>query len=123
MMKRNQKLEAVTSVAAITTLLNAVPSPAFALGANKKILAFNAAFQMLVRRQFPSVTASDQRADLKLALDMNVADLLIRLDQNGNSAVSTGFVIGVDDRRFRGQLNAVRAPATDVEMILAFVVS
>jgi predicted DNA-binding ribbon-helix-helix protein len=123
MVQRTAQLEALTSVAVINSILSAVPSPAFALGANKKILAFNAAFQMLVRRQFPVLADAEQRNELKLALDINIADLMARLDQNGNTAVLTGFAIGVGDRRFRGQLNAVKAPSSDVEIVLAFVVA
>jgi predicted DNA-binding ribbon-helix-helix protein len=122
MVKRTAQLEALTSVAVINSILTAVPSPAFALGANKKILAFNTAFQTLVRRQFPVLAEAEQRGDLKLALDINVAELMARLDQNGNTAVLTGFAIGIGDRRFRGQLNAVKAPSIDVEIVLAFVV-
>ena len=122
MVKRTAQLEALTSVAVINSILTAVPSPAFALGANKKILAFNTAFQTLVRRQFPVLAEAEHRGDLKLALDVNVAELMARLDQNGNTAVLTGFAIGIGDRRFRGQLNAVKAPSIDVEMVLAFVV-
>lgn len=122
MVKRTAHLEALTSIGVINSILTAVPSPAFALGANKKILAFNSAFQALVRRQFP-VAEAEQRGDLKLALDINIAELMARLDQNGNTAVLTGFAIGVADRRFRGQLNAVKAPSSDVEIVLAFVVA
>lgn len=122
MVRRTAHLEALTSIGVINSILTAVPSPAFALGANKKILAFNSAFQALVRRQFP-VAEAEQRGDLKLALDINIAELMARLDQNGNTAVLTGFAIGVADRRFRGQLNAVKAPSSDVEIVLAFVVA
>jgi predicted DNA-binding ribbon-helix-helix protein len=123
MVKRTTQLEALTSIAVINSILTAVPSPAFALGANKKIVTFNAAFQTLVRRQFPVLADAEQRGDLKLSLDINVAELMARLDQNGNTAVLTGFAIGVGDRRFRGQLNAVKAPSSEVEIVLAFVVA
>jgi predicted DNA-binding ribbon-helix-helix protein len=122
MVRRTAHLEALTSNAVINSILMAVPTPAFALGANKKILAFNSAFQTLVRRQFPVPGDAEQRGDLKLALDMNIAELMERLDQNGNTAVLTGFAIGVGDRRFRGQLNAVKAPSSDFDVVLAFVV-
>ena len=123
MVKRAAHLEALTSTAVINSILMAVPTPAFALGANKKILAFNVAFQNLVRRQFPVTMEAEQRGDLKLALDVNVADLMARLEANGNTAVLTGFAIGIGDRRFRGQLNAVKAPSSDVDIVLGFVVT
>jgi len=115
-------LERLTSGKTVSSILAAVPSPGFALGANKQILAFNSAFQMLVRRQFPVLAEVEQRTDLKLALDINIAELIARLDQNGNTPVLTGFAIGVGDRRFRGQLNAVKAPASGADTVLAFVV-
>ena len=33
----------------------------------------------------------------------------------------TGFVIGAGDRRYRAQLNVVRAPVSEPELLLAFV--
>ena len=65
----------------------------------------------------------ESRPDLKLALDVNVADLMARLNGNGNTPVLTGFAIGVGDRRFRGQLNAIKAPSSDFDVVLAFVVA
>ncbi len=122
LVQRTAHLEALTSTTVINSLLTAVPTPAFALGANKKILSFNPAFQALVRKHFPVVGESEHKSDLKLSLDVNVADLMDRLAKNGNTAVLTGFVIGIGERRVRGQLNAVMAPSSDVDVVLAFVV-
>jgi predicted DNA-binding ribbon-helix-helix protein len=119
---RTAQLEALTAAERIGPLLNAVPTAAFALGANRKILAFNTAFQDLVRRQFPMVGGSGQREELRMALDINVVELIGRLDANGNTPVRTGFAFGIGDRRFRGQINAVKAPSSDVDVVLAFVV-
>jgi predicted DNA-binding ribbon-helix-helix protein len=119
---RTAHLEALTTAERIGPFLNAVPTPAFALGANRKILAFNAAFQDLVRRQFPALGTSGQREELRMALDINVLELVARLDANGNTPVRTGFAFGIGDRRFRGQINAVKAPSSDVDVVLAFVV-
>ncbi|MGT2466672.1 hypothetical protein ACVOMV_19030 [Mesorhizobium atlanticum] len=46
---------------------------------------------------------------MKLALDLNVTDIFARLDANGETPVTSGFVIGAGERRYRGQLSAVRA--------------
>lgn len=118
---RTARLEALTSTGAVISILTAVPSPAFALSADKKILAFNASFQALIRRNFPTLGDAEQRGDLKLTLDMNVADLIARLDRTGNVAISTGFSIGVRDRHFRGRLNVVKAPSSELDVVLAFV--
>lgn len=117
----NQTLRRFASIKTINAILVACPSPAFALSSSKRILTFNAPFQQLVRRQLPVAPSEDARHDLKLALDLNVADIFSRLDANGETPVATGFVIGAGDRRYRGQLNAVRAPVLEPELLMAFV--
>ncbi len=69
----------------------------------------------------PVGPGEDARQDLKLALDLNVADIFVRLEDNGEQPVVTGFVIGAGDRRYRAQLNVVRAPVSEPELLLAFV--
>ena len=118
---QNAELRKLASLKRANAILLACPSPAFALSSSKKILAFNPAFQMLVRRQLPAGLGEETRPDLKLALDLNVADIFARLDSNGEHPVVTGFVIGAGDRRYRAQLNVVRAPVSEPELLLAFV--
>ncbi|ESX11985.1 MULTISPECIES: ribbon-helix-helix domain-containing protein [unclassified Mesorhizobium] len=118
---QNVTLQRLASIKTINAILVACPSPAFALASSKKILTFNAPFQQLVRRQLPVAPNEDARQDLKLALDLNVADIFARLDANGETPVATGFVIGAGERRYRGQLSAVRAPVVEPELLMAFV--
>ncbi|MER9352345.1 ribbon-helix-helix domain-containing protein, partial [Mesorhizobium sp. M0514] len=89
---QNVTLQRLASIKTINAILVACPSPAFALASSKKILTFNAPFQQLVRRQLPVAPNEDARQDLKLALDLNVADIFARLDANGETPVATGFV-------------------------------
>ncbi|RWC47871.1 MAG: hypothetical protein EOS55_13400 [Mesorhizobium sp.] len=117
----NLTLRRLASINTISAILLACPSPAFALASSKKILTFNAPFQQLVKRQLPIAPNDDARHDLKLALDLNVADIFARLDANGEAPVATGFVIGAGERRYRGQLNAVRAPVLEPELLMGFV--
>ncbi|TGQ91328.1 hypothetical protein EN851_19410 [Mesorhizobium sp. M8A.F.Ca.ET.208.01.1.1] len=117
----NLNLRKLASIRTVTAILLACPSPAFALASTKKIVTFNASFQQLVKRQLPTAFDQDTRQDLKLALDLNVADIFARLDTNGDVAVASGFVIGAGERRYRGQLNVVRAPVQDLELLMAFV--
>ncbi|RWF66947.1 ribbon-helix-helix domain-containing protein [Mesorhizobium sp.] len=121
MADENLSLRKLASIRTITAILVACPSPAFALSSSKKILTFNAPFQQLVKRQLPTAPNDDARHDLKLALDLNVADIFARLEANGETPVNTGFVIGVGERRYRGQLNVVRAPVAEPELLMAFV--
>ncbi|AZO55854.1 MULTISPECIES: ribbon-helix-helix domain-containing protein [unclassified Mesorhizobium] len=117
----NLNLRKLASIRMVNAILLACPSPAFALASTKKIVTFNAPFQQLVKRQLPTAFDQDTRQDLKLALDLNVADIFARLDTNGDVAVASGFVIGAGERRYRGQLNVVRAPVLDLELLMAFV--
>lgn len=119
--EENAGLKRLASLRSASALLLACPSPAFALSSSKKILAFNPAFQLLVRRQLPMTQGEEGRHDLKLALDLNVADIFTRLATDGDRPVVTGFVIGAADRRYRAQLNVVRAPISESEVLLAFV--
>ena len=121
--EENVTLRRLASIRTINAILVACPSPAFTLTSSKKILTFNAPFQQLVKRQLPSRPNDDTRHDLKLALDLNVADIFARLDVNGETPVTSGFVIGAGERRYRGQLNAVRAPVIEPELLMAFVFS
>lgn len=118
---QNTELRKLTSLKAINAILLACPSPAFALSSSKKILAFNSAFQLLLRRQLPIEQSVEVRPDLKLALDLNIADIFSRLCGDGEHPVVTGFVIGAGERRYRAQLNVVRAPVSEPELLLAFV--
>ena len=119
--EENAELKKLASLRKVSALLLACPSPAFALSSSKKILAFNPAFQLLVRRQLPVEQGDEGRHDLKLALDLNVADIFARLAADGDRPVVSGFVIGAADRRYRAQLNIVRAPICESEVLLAFV--
>ncbi|WP_095084455.1 ribbon-helix-helix domain-containing protein [Mesorhizobium sophorae] len=119
--EENLTLRRLASINTINAIVVACPSPAFALASSKKILTFNAPFQQLVKRQLPIAPNDDARHDLKLALDLNVADIFARLDANGQAPVATGFVIGAGERRYRGQLNVVRAPVVEPELLMAFV--
>jgi predicted DNA-binding ribbon-helix-helix protein len=118
--EENQTLRKLASIRTISGILAACPSPAFALTSSKSILSFNTPFQQLVRRHLPD---DEVRQGLRLALDINVADIFARLEASGETSVPTGFVIGAGDRRYRGQLSVARAPIAEPELLMAFVFS
>ena len=118
----NAELAKLSSLSLVSALLAACPSPAFTLTANKKILNFNAPFQTLIRRQLPLLRPDDNRQDMRLSLDVGVPDIFTRLDSNAGAPVVTGFVLGANDRRYRGQISAVRAPLRDPACLMAFVI-
>lgn len=112
----------IGSMETLNAILAATPSPAFVLSSAKKILSFNDSFQSFVRRQLPVGEANAKREDLKLAIDANITDIFRDLDAARSKPATTGFVIGTDDRRYRGQLAVVRAPVAGESLLLAFVI-
>jgi predicted DNA-binding ribbon-helix-helix protein len=116
-----ESLSRIASLATVNSILAACPSPAFALSASKAILSFNAPFQQFVRRQLPFSPTAENKNELRLALDMSVKDVFDRLEGTHDKPVSSGFAIGAGERRFRGQLNLVRAPVRQPPVLLAFV--
>ncbi|PWK76756.1 ribbon-helix-helix domain-containing protein [Aminobacter sp. AP02] len=120
---QSAELAKLASLRTINAILGACPAPAFALSSTKKILSLNSAFQILVKRQLPAGFGDETNRDLRLSLDLNVADIFARLDANGGVPIASGFVIGAGERRYRGQLNVVRAPIRTPELLLSFVVS
>ncbi|MCX8572324.1 MULTISPECIES: ribbon-helix-helix domain-containing protein [Hyphomicrobiales] len=123
MADQSSALAKLASLRTINAILGACPAPAFALSSGKKILTFNPAFQHLVRRQLPVGFGEDTHRDLRLSLDLNVTDIFARLDANDGVPIASGFVIGAAERRYRGQLNIVRAPIKVPELLLSFVVN
>ncbi|MBU0584818.1 MAG: ribbon-helix-helix domain-containing protein [Alphaproteobacteria bacterium] len=117
----NDQLRQLASLKTVNGILGACPSPAFALSSSKRILTFNPPFLQLVRRQLPATHEEPSRPDLRLTLDLQVADILARFKANDSSPVVTGFVIGTSDKRYRGNLSVVRAPIREPELLLAFV--
>ena len=116
-----ESLSKIASLATVNSILTACPSAAFALSASKAILSFNAPFQLFVRRQLPFSPTAENKNELRLALDMSLKDVFDRLDASHGNPVSSGFAIGAGERRFRGQLNLVRAPVRQPPVLLAFV--
>lgn len=120
---QNVDLRGLASLRTINAILGACPAPAFALSSSKKILTFNPAFQLLVRRQLPIGHGDNGHQDLRLSLDLNVADIFLRLDASDGAPITSGFVIGAAERRHRGKVNMVRAPIKEPELLMAFVVN
>jgi len=115
----NAELAGLASMKTVNSILSACPSPAFTLSSGKRIVNFNAPFQQLIRQHLPQ--GSDGRQDLRLSLDLSLPEIFSKLDANLEGPVVTGFVLGAGERRYRGQINAVRAPVKEPELLMAFV--
>jgi predicted DNA-binding ribbon-helix-helix protein len=120
-MDRLAKVQALTHRGMTNSLIQACPTPAFALAVDRQIIAYNPHFLNLIQSRLSIVGAGSMARNLRLALDVQIHDLITHLQGNNNMPVGTGFVIGVDSQRFRGRMNAVLVPSLDAPVIACYV--
>jgi predicted DNA-binding ribbon-helix-helix protein len=111
----------MTGPSSVGNLVRASPGAAFALGLDKRIVAYNQSFLNFVQARFSYEESEPVNRDLRLALDGHLADLAATLKSNGNAPVEVGFVVGIGGRRLRGKLNALLAPASGQSILLCYV--
>ena len=107
----------------VNSLVLATPAPAIALGEDKKLVAYNQPFLAYVQSRFAIGPSTNVAKALRFALDVQVSDLIGTLNENGNQPVNTGFALGLDERRVRGRINVLLAPALDSVIVLGFLAS
>ncbi len=110
-----------SSPSLIVNLVKASPSAAFALGLDKRIIAYNQPFLAFIQARFSFAAPGPIGRDFRLALDAHLVDLAASLKANGNTPTGVGFVVGVGDRRLRGNLNAILAPVSGQDIVLCYV--
>ena len=111
----------VTDPSGIGNLVRASPAPAFALGLDKRLIAYNQSFLTYIQARFSYGEAEPVNRDLRLALDVQLAALAANLKANGNRPLEAGFTVGLGGRRLRGVLNALLAPAAGQSIMLCYV--
>jgi predicted DNA-binding ribbon-helix-helix protein len=111
----------LSSPAVVATLVRASPGPAFALGLDKRIVAYNQAFLNYVQARFAYTEQGPIGKDMRLALDAHLVDLAAALKRSGNIPTVVGFFVGVGERRVRGSLSAVLAPVLGQDIVLCYV--
>ncbi|UDF32593.1 UNVERIFIED_ORG: ribbon-helix-helix domain-containing protein (plasmid) [Roseateles sp. XES5] len=111
----------VTDPLGVVNLVRASPSPAFALGLDKRLLAYNQSLLDYIQARFSYGETGLINSDLRLALDVQVAALAATLKDNGNRPLEVGFVVGFGGRRLRGKLNALLAPASGENIVLCYL--
>lgn len=119
---RNRELRALTDSGRLDALVQACPSPAFALQEDKRIVAYNPAFLNYVQARFLHFSQVLMAKGLRLSLDVQISELAEALRRAGNKPLNTGFVLGIEDQRLRGQLSTTLAPAADKVTILGYIV-
>lgn len=120
--ERNRELGELTSLGKVDALVQACPSPAFALQEDKRIVAYNPAFLNYVQARFLHFSQVLMAKGLRLSLDVQISELAEALRRAGNKPLRAGFVLGIEDQRLRGQLSTTLAPASDKVTILGYIV-
>ena len=118
---RVQKLETLTRLESISPLVHASPTPTFVITADKRIVLFNRPFLSLIKSKFPNARSDIVYMGLRLSIDVQIEKVIERLKSGDGSVLSTGFAIGVEGRRLRGQLNFVLAPIHKQAMVIAYI--
>lgn len=102
-------------------IVHASPSPAFVLTADKRIVQYNQAFLNFLQARLLATETADLMRTVRLALDVQIEQVIDKLARDPRSPVSTGFALGVAERRVRGQLKLALAPTSASAMVIAFV--
>lgn len=112
-----------SSLSVITGQVYACPSPAFALAGNRRIVAYNPAFLTFVQSRFLGFQASPPAQGLRLAFDVQFAELVARLKASPGEPQSAGFTIGINEHITRGRLNAALSSLLGQDVILGFILA
>lgn len=123
LMDRIAGLEAITAMKTTDAIVQASPSPAFALTADKRILVHNRALLTLIQSRFLGVKPEALQRGLRLSLDVQIEQVIAELTQGSASTAVAGFVLGLEGQRIRGNLNMVLAPVSGQIVIIAYVAS
>ena len=119
--ERLHRLERMTAPGATDAIIQASPSPAFVLTADKRILFYNRAFLTFIQSRFVTVRPDVMQRGLRLTLDTQLDQVIEGLQRGDAPAAASGFVLGVEERRIRGTINIVLAPVSRQPMVIAFV--
>lgn len=123
LMAADRERRRMLSVEAVGHILNACPSPAFALSSERRLRLTNNPFLRFVRLSLPSEMPEKAATGLRLQIDLQMEELFATLEKNNGQPVSVGFALGLNERRVRGRMNAVLAPCIEEKMILGFIVT
>ncbi len=106
----------------VFALLQACPTPAFALSADKRIVSYNRPFVAFIQSRFHAADPAEMLRGLRLSLDMPLEQIVARLMQDPQAQVTTGYALGLAERRVRGQLRMALAPTAASPMAIAYPV-
>ncbi|MCY0093654.1 ribbon-helix-helix domain-containing protein [Hoeflea ulvae] len=95
------------------TIIAACPVPAFIISVEKKILFQNSAFLMYLQTRFTGLDNVAALGQIKLTLEMPLADLIEQMKADSSRPKYTGFTIGYGERLLRGRLSLALAPDMD----------
>ena len=112
-----------TSAASVFAVVQGCPSPAFVLTLDRRIVSYNQPFLSFIQTRFQAGLPTDMLRGMRLTLDLPLDKVMEKLlAAPGSPVFATGFVLGVADRRARGQVRIAIAPNSEQDMLVAFVV-
>lgn len=105
----------------VFAMIQACPSPVFALSADKKIVSYNRPFVAFIQSRFTAADPAEMLRGLRLSLDTPLEQAVASLIRDPAATVFSGYAIGLADRRVRGQLRLTLAPTAQSRIVVAFI--
>ena len=121
-LEQHEQLRARTEKYNSRTIVAACPVPGFIISVDKRILFQNSGFLMYLQTRFSGLDSVEALSNVKLTLEMPLADLIGEMQRDISRPKLTGFSVGYGDRRLPGRLSMALAPdINDPPAAIAFV--
>jgi predicted DNA-binding ribbon-helix-helix protein len=120
-LKRLDTVEDVSSLANVSALIQASPSPTILLTLEKKIQLFNDPFLQMLRHRLPMGDAAQLAKSLRFSIDTQIEDAMATLAMNKGKILNTGFTIAAGSQAMKGQINLALAPTHEKPMLIGYI--
>ena len=120
-LKRLDTVEDVSSLANVSALIQASPSPTILLTLEKKIQLFNDPFLQMLRHRLPMGDAAQLAKSLRFSIDTQIEDAMATLAMNKGKILNTGFTIAAGSQAMKGQINLALAPTHEKPMLVGYI--
>ncbi|MEM9999924.1 MAG: ribbon-helix-helix domain-containing protein [Pseudomonadota bacterium] len=119
---RCQEFETRMAADHVAAIVHSIPSPAFALTSSRRIVHYNGPFIAFLQLGFSGPSSQEAFRNLALTLDTKIEDVINELQESRGRPTSSGFAIGIAEKRVRGKLNMALVPSADEPIVLSTIV-
>lgn len=120
-LRRLDTVEDISSMANISAIIQASPSPTILLTHDKKIQLFNDPFLSMLRQRLPMTDTVQLTKGLRFSIDTHIDEAIATLERNKGKTLNTGFTITVSTQTMKGQINLALAPTHEKSMLIGYI--